>query len=163
MTDGERHADESNPLGYFELEKVKRLQTDNTWLDEARGKAVKVVAPLTPYLPQDCSYRVVFMERDVDEILASQRRMLQRTGQGNGPLNENQLRRILMRQVQQAEAVFAAHQVPVLTVGHADVLRDAALTARRIADFVQRELDEAAMLAVVNPDLYRERAPNEDS
>src|SRR5437763_895686 len=82
LTDGLRPADESNPRGYFEYEPVKRLRTDRSWLPQARGHAVKVIHLLLRELPLDGSlaYRIVFMRRPIEEVLASQHALLQRAG-----------------------------------------------------------------------------------
>lgn len=80
FTDGERTADESNPRGYLELEAVKQLKKDASWVPSARGKAVKVISHLMAELPRDETYRAVFVERDMDEILTSQEKMLERLG-----------------------------------------------------------------------------------
>src|SRR5690606_32353125 len=80
FTDREREADASNPRGYFEHERIKALAHDKGWLPEADGHAAKVVAPLLPHLPQGPHYRVIFLERDLDEVLASQAAMLDRLG-----------------------------------------------------------------------------------
>jgi len=76
LVDDRRDADESNPKGYFELEKVKRLPSENDWLAEGQAKAIKIVAPLVPFLPQGFDYRVIFMQRDMDEVLRSRHSML---------------------------------------------------------------------------------------
>ena len=75
-TDNERKPDENNPKGYLEADAVKGLATDNAWIKDCRGKVIKVVAPVVPYLPQQERYRVVFMQRDIKEIVSSQNRML---------------------------------------------------------------------------------------
>lgn len=81
LTDEVREADPNNPKGYYEFERVKKLpKGDDVWLDSASGKAVKVISALLEYLPPDYHYQVIFMERNIHEILASQRRMLVRTG-----------------------------------------------------------------------------------
>lgn len=85
-TDGERTPDDSNRRGYYKLERVRKLQTDTSWLNEARGKVIKVVAPLVPFLPQECPYRIVFIERDLEEIVASEEKMLDRVGHNGGKL-----------------------------------------------------------------------------
>lgn len=78
FTDEQRRADEHNPRGYFELEKVKSLgKADTDWLTGARGKAVKVIAQLLGHLPPTFHYRIIFMERPLDEVLESQSRMVQ--------------------------------------------------------------------------------------
>ena len=82
VTDGLRHADASNPNGYYEFEHVKNLDKagDLSWLAEARGKAVKIISFLITYLPEAYDYRVVFMQRDLSEVIASQNRMLDARG-----------------------------------------------------------------------------------
>ena len=85
LTDGLRVADENNPKGYFELEQVKQLpEGDTGWVQTARGKAVKVISYLLESLPGEVSYRVIFMQRDLDEVLLSQKRMLDRDGKPEG-------------------------------------------------------------------------------
>ena len=81
LSDGEREADEDNPRGYLELEGTKRLRTDHSWLADAQGHVVKVIAQLIPVLPLGFGYRVIFMERDIVEVLSSQRHMLERLGE----------------------------------------------------------------------------------
>ena len=76
LSDGRREADDSNPRGYFEYQRVKNLKADNAWLGEAQGKAVKIIVQLMPYVPPGYRYRVVVVERDLDEVVASQRAML---------------------------------------------------------------------------------------
>ncbi|MEJ2343672.1 MAG: hypothetical protein P8Y10_15925, partial [Gemmatimonadales bacterium] len=83
LSDDARKADESNPEGYREMERVKELarEGDASWLREARGRAIKIIAYYLPYLPPDLNYRVIFMQRDLTEVLASQRRMLAARGE----------------------------------------------------------------------------------
>ena len=85
VTDGQRTADEDNPKGYFEVERVKDLETetDKSYIREARGKVLKVISFLLKDLPDENFYRVVFMRRDLDEVLASQAKMLERRGEKN--------------------------------------------------------------------------------
>src|SRR5262249_18507392 len=61
LTDSARAPDEDNPLGYFELEAVKKTRENAAWLADAPGKAVKVVHVLLKDLPPSYSYRVVMM------------------------------------------------------------------------------------------------------
>ena len=83
MTDGLRSADESNPQGYYELERVKDLENaaDKRWLQDARGRAVKIIAFLMRFLPETLNYKVIFMHRRLDEVLASQTKMLAKLGE----------------------------------------------------------------------------------
>jgi predicted Zn-dependent protease len=155
--DGVRAADASNPRGYYECEAVKRLGTCNDWLGTVGGQALKVVAPLLPELPRDCRYRVLFLERNLDEIIASQGRMLARLERQGADLQANRLREALARQQQGALAVLERTAQPVLRLGHRAVIDAPATASARIAQFLEVSLDEPAMRAVVDPELHRER------
>src|SRR5215208_2690100 len=85
VTDGIRAPDADNPRGYYELEKVKQIKQDATWLHETRGKAFKMISQLLYDLPPTERYRVIFMQRDLDELLASQEKMLERLGRPAAP------------------------------------------------------------------------------
>ena len=62
LTDELRVADEDNPKGYYEFERVKQMDKgDTAWVPDARGKAVKVISALLKHL------------RGVEEWLASRR------------------------------------------------------------------------------------------
>ena len=98
LTDGARAADRNNPLGYFEYEPVKRTGRDTTWLAEAKGKAVKVVAPLVAWLPDGLRYRAIFIERDLDEVLASQAEMLRNLNAGEAVSDSPERRARLRRE-----------------------------------------------------------------
>jgi hypothetical protein len=157
LTDGQRAPDVDNPNGYFELEAVKRLRTSHTWLAEARGKAVKIVIPLVLQLPPSFSYQIVLMERDLDELVASQAAMLARKGV---PLSlpASKLKAIFQAQFEQARtALTAKPDCRVLTVSHAEVLRDPGAVATQVTAFLERPLDALAMAAVLDPSLYRQR------
>src|SRR5947209_18564630 len=88
VTDGIRAADTDNPRGYYEFERVKKIKTDAAWLPGARGKAVKMVSQLLYDLPAGEAYRILFMDRDLDEVLASQEKMLARLGRSAAPSAE---------------------------------------------------------------------------
>jgi len=79
-TDAVRTPDDNNPKGYFEHENVKQLIKNHHWLSEATGKAVKIVVPLLYKLPAKFHYKVVFMLRDISEVVESQHQMLVRNG-----------------------------------------------------------------------------------
>ena len=85
MTDDQRAADVDHPRGYFELERVKELDKggDKSWLDGARGKAIKIISFLLRELPPDYHCKVIFMRRGIDEIIASQNKMLERRNERN--------------------------------------------------------------------------------
>ena len=157
LTDGVRQADADNPRGYFEYEKVKRLRRDCSWLSEAKGKAVKIIAQLIPFLSPQFSYQIIFMERDISEVLASQRKMLQRQGKDGGSLSDTQLHQIFERQVFEVKRVLAQHNILTLDVMYSDALQRPAKIAEKIQAFLGENLDVAAMAAVIDSNLYRQR------
>jgi len=159
-SDGKRGADDSNQRGYFEDERVKALGKDNTWLDEAKGKAVKVVAPLLFRLPRSPQhkYRVVFMERDLNEVVQSQRAMLERLERKGTKMPDEKLRKVYAEQLRRVKRLLAASHTPTLFVAHLDCIQRPAEVAERVRTFLSGELDVAAAVAVVDPSLHRERA-----
>ena len=157
LTDGVRKADADNPRGYFEYEKVKRLRRDWAWLSEAKGKAIKIIAQLIPFLPSQFSYQVVFMERNISEVLASQREMLQRQGKDGGNLSDVQLRQIFERQVLEVKQVLSQRNIPVLDVAYSEALQYPMKVAEKIREFLSEDLAVEAMAAVIDPYLHRQR------
>jgi hypothetical protein len=159
VADNLRTADESNPNGYFELEAVKSLDTqqDRSWLKATRGKAIKIISFLLPYLPEDNRYQVIFMHRDLDEVLASQNKMLMSRGEPPGA-PDAQLRTAYESHLARIDRLLGARRCfEVLHVNYVDVLDKPRTEAERIARFLQRPLDLDRMAAVTNPNLYRNR------
>jgi predicted AlkP superfamily phosphohydrolase/phosphomutase/tetratricopeptide (TPR) repeat protein len=160
LTDGQRSADDDNPLGYFEFEPVKQLYRNTEWIGQAAGKAVKVVVPLIPALPGREGYRVILVERDLDEVLASQAKMIERR---NGKIEDTPERRERLklengRQLEHVKAFLSkTPDVQLLALQHADVIRDPALAAHRINLFCGGALREEAMAASVRPELHRQK------
>ena len=157
LTDGVRSADDANPLGYFEFEAVKTLGTGaaTDWLATACGQAVKIVSPLLTHLPESYEYQVVFMRRDLDEVLASQNAMLEARRQPQGA-PDAQLRAYYEEHLQQVERFLARRACfSTLMVQYADVLARPRDESSRIDEFVGGGLDVAKMAAVVDPALYR--------
>jgi len=72
--------DEDNPRGYYEFEQVKKIKEDSSWLEDCKGKAVKMVSMLLYHLPEKYHYKIIFMQRDMQEMLTSQALMLKRLG-----------------------------------------------------------------------------------
>ena len=161
VTDGQRTADEDNPKGYFEAERIKSLaqESDRRWLAGARGKAIKVISYLLRSLPSQFNYRVVFIRRDIEEVLASQNKMLARRGERDDTAPER-MRELFEKDVRRALYMLANEpQFETLEVQYAAILARPLEEARRIAGFVGGGLDVEAMAAAVAPELYRNRAP----
>jgi len=158
LTDGHRPPDVHNPGGYFEYDPVKRLAEDSSWLEAARGRAVKVIYRLLPYLPERLDYRVVFMERDLEEVFESQRVMLRARGDPAAGQHEDRLLPALAGELRNAREWLARRPgVRVLAAPYAGVVREPADWSRKVSGFLDGGLDEAAMAAAVDPTLYRQR------
>lgn len=159
FTDHRRQADTDNPNGYLEHTAVTALARDARFLEQAVGKVVKVVAPLLPYLPPRFRYNVIFMERDLDEVIASQQRMLARAGKEERarsfPLA---LQRAYREQLQQADDWCARNpHVEVLRVPYHAVIADPRRAMARVQAFLGGALDLDALVSAVDPALHRER------
>jgi hypothetical protein len=161
LTDGLREPDEDNPRGYLEFEPVKNLLKDARWLLEGRGKAVKIVAPLLAALPPDLPCRVIFTERDLDEVLDSQDRMLVRRKQdiASTPERRRMLKNEYARTTVRVKAMLARRPgTQLLTLGYRDAISNAAAVASKVNDFLGGGLDVARMAASVDPKLHRNKA-----
>jgi len=157
LTDGLRVADEDNPRGYFEWEPAKRLPREPELIRMAEGKAVKIVSSLLWALPPGYEYRVLYMERPLAEVAASQVAMIRRHG-GAAPLEGEALVRALAAHQQQVLALV--RQIPgaaLCTVRYHDVLADPFQQARRIANFLGMPLDCEPMARQADRRLYRQR------
>ena len=160
VTDGERAGDEDNPLGYFEFEQVKALggESDGRWLRESRGKAVKVISFLLEKLPRGHDYRVVFLNRDPQEVLASQKKMLARRGETSATSDERMTELFEEHLGKVRRLLRDDSRFETLEVSYTEVIADPDGQARRIARFVGVPVDPAAMASAVDPSLYRNRA-----
>lgn len=160
LTDGMRSPDEDNIDGYFEYERVKQLESeqDKTWLHRARGKAIKVISHLLKSLPGDNFYRVILMRRDLQEVLASQNKMLKRCNQSYPVCHQKEVE--LFRQHLIDIRVFARNKrnFTLLEIPYHRVLDKPEEYCRQIGEFLGTGLDIRSMAGVVNPDLYRNRS-----
>jgi hypothetical protein len=159
VVDNIRTADEDNPKGYYEDERVKDLaeMDDTTWLRGARGKVIKVVSSLLNYLPATNAYKVVFMRRNLHEVLASQTKMLERREEESHSEDDDLL---TMYEAHLEKVQFQLRFRPnfeALYVDYAKVVADPSQEARRLADFVGGGLDAERMAAAVDGSLYRNR------
>ena len=156
LVDGQRPPDADNPRGYFEYAPVKRSAQDVGWWPDAVGRAVKVVHGLLRYLPEAGEARIVLLERDLGEVLRSQRRMLERTGVAVEADDDATLERVFEAQLDEARAWTAARpRTALLRVAHASLIRSPRDVAPRIQAFLGGGLDAEAMIACVDPGLYR--------
>ena len=158
LTDHLREADDDNPGGYYEFERAKELKTDVSWLPEARGRAVKIISALLEHLPADVRCKVVFMRRNMEEVLASQRRMLERRNQPTDRSSDERMSQLFEKHLDQIDRKIADHPgLEVIYVSYNDILEDPAPQVSKINEFFDGRLDEMAMCAIVDPTLYRQQ------
>jgi len=158
LTDDIRTADKDNPKGYYEFERVKQLDHDTEWLEDAKGRVVKIISQLLQELPADCRYRVVFMHRAMDEILASQRRMLVRRGEPTDKISDEQIAALFRKHLERVENWLEQQSnFDVIHVSYNEVLAHPRKETKRVSSFFDHELDIGAMMKVVDPTLYRQR------
>jgi hypothetical protein len=158
LTDGRRAPDDHNPRGYLEHEGVKHSRNDLSWLNEAGGKAVKVVHLLLQYLPTDRNYHVLFMLRDLQEVIVSQRVMLKQQGRPAATLTDEALTGVFEKQLSSVRQWLSERpNFRVLYVNYADVTDHPLDLARQINAFLNGNLLVTDMAAAVDPTLYRQR------
>lgn len=159
LTDALRVADEDNPKGYYEVERVKQLDKgDTAWLADAQGQVIKVISALLEHLPPGYQYRVLFMQRAMPEVLASQKKMLERRGEPTDRVSDEELTRLFSKHVQKVETWLRAQpNFQVLTVDYNRMLADPLPWVRQVNQFLGGRLDEPRMAEVVDPALYRNR------
>lgn len=159
MTDAVRTADVDNPKGYFEYERVKDLEKepDRSWVREARGKALKVISWLLKDLPDDNAYEIIFMRRDIDEVLASQNKMLVHRGEQDA--SDDAIMAEAYRNHLASVRIMAKKKPNwrLIEIRYDESVRDPAAVARKVNAFLGGRYDEARMLEAVDPKLYRNR------
>lgn len=161
MTDHLRIPDESNPKGYYELERVKQLQDGNTgWIAEGKGKVVKIISALLEYLPPESQYRIVFMRRNMNEILASQREMLIRRGEPTDRVSDDHLTNFYQDHLTHiAEWLAQQGNMKVIYLHYNQIMQNPYEPIAQLCQFLQPlPLDSDKMLSVVESSLYRQRA-----
>ena len=158
LTDEQRRADEDNPRGYYEWERAKLLPREPALIAEAEGKAVKVISQLLLALPASFHYRVIFMERPLAEVVASQAEMIRRRGTAGAPLGREQMisalqvhRNLVMNWIK------AASNISLCAVAYHELLRDPTSVSQAVQQFLGLPLNTPAMAAQVDLSLYRQR------
>jgi hypothetical protein len=159
LTDNLRSADENNPKGYYEFERVKKLKAgDFDWLSEAQGKVVKVISALLEYLPNQYQYQIIFMRRNMAEVLSSQSQMLARNGKQDDKENDGKLVELYEDHLRKIETWLEQQpNMSTLYISYNQTLRDPEPNLNRIIQFLGGHLDIEPMLKVVDQNLYRER------
>jgi Sulfotransferase domain len=161
VTDSMRQADADNPYGYYEYENVKRIKKDASWLDNTYGKAFKMVLSLLYDLPMDRTYKIIVMERNMQEVLISQRIMLQRQGKEVSGPGDERLAHMFARHIATTKAWLQDQKnMDVIYMHYHDVLSKPRESAEKVQQFLGQTLDTERMVVAVDVSLYRNRAPS---
>jgi hypothetical protein len=158
LTDAKRQPDENNPLGYYEFEEVKNIREDSSWLTKCRGKAVKIVSMLLYHLPTNEKYRILFMKREMQEILASQKAMLKSRGiDGADDKDEKLAEKFEHHLIHIEDWLRRQPNVSVLYVKYDEVVEDSMKCAKVVNEFLGGCLGAKEMSRAVKKPLYRQR------
>ncbi|MGA1848865.1 MAG: sulfotransferase [Thermoplasmatota archaeon] len=158
LTDNIREADVDNPKGYYEFERVKKLPGDIDWLPDAKGKVVKVLAELIKHLPDGFNYRIVFMMRDLDEIISSQRKMMVRRGEDPDKVPDDEMRNLLRTYLKNLKVFVNSHpNMKVCYISYNELMTDPDLSIDEISEFFNGKLDLKRMRRAIDEKLYRNR------
>ena len=159
LTDKIRTADDDNPKGYYEFERVKQMDKgDTSWMADAQGKTVKVISQLLRYMPADYEYKVIFMRRNMSEILASQKKMLLNRGEDPDVASDEEISALFEKHLNSVMDWMAARpNVSVIYIHYSDMLANPVPQVAQINEFLGGKMDTDAMCEVVDPNLYRNR------
>ena len=151
--DGNREKDINNPEGYFELDEVKSIVADNSFLNKSVGKAVKIVCPLPIYIDTKLSYRVIFMRRDIEEILRSQEKMLNK----NQTSEREKYRTIYEFHLKKTYRFLKENNIPFVDIHYSDLVTNPENELTKLNALMSNSLDMDKMMTAVKPELYRNR------
>jgi hypothetical protein len=159
MQDGIREADKDNPKGYYEFERVKQMDKgDTAWMVEAQGKVVKIISALLKHMPPEYEYRVIFMRRHMEEILASQRKMLVHRGEQAEKMDDEKMAELFEKHMAQVFAWLDQQpNVRYMQMHYSDLLSDPVIQVRKVNEFLDNRLDAQKMSQMVDANLYRNR------
>ncbi len=159
MTDNIRTADDDNLQGYYEFERVKAMKEgDTAWVGDAQGKVIKVISALLEHLPSTYQYKIVFMEREMMEILASQRKMLERRGKPGNPAEDGKFAELYGKHLEKVKSWLSAQpNMSVFYVRYNEMVADPAGYANKVAEFLGSAVYVEAMKNVPQEQFYRQR------
>jgi hypothetical protein len=156
--DGVRRADDDNPKGYYEYEKVKDLNLDASWLHEAQGKVIKIISTLLRFIPANLSYKIIFMQRSMPEILASQKKMLERSGEPPGEITDAVMAAKFSMHLRKIKKILAEQDnFETLFVNYSEMIANPIPQATGINRFLGGEMDIDKMIQIVDKNLYRNK------
>lgn len=159
LVDNQRQADKHNPHGYFEHQDVLTLSEQSDFLRGQSGRAVKIIYRLLKHIPKDIRQKVIFLERDLTEVIASQNRMLLERQPDLGHESTSELKALFGKELDRCRTWLSLRpQIQVLWIPHRDLIDRPKAAVSRLANFLERDLDLEAMAAVIDQNLVHQRA-----
>jgi hypothetical protein len=159
LTDNVRQPDVNNPRGYFEYEKVKSLQKDNSWLGEAERKAVKIIIQLIPYLPVNLEYSVILMKRNTGEIMLSQEKMIATLGGKKSSTGNDALKKVFESQLRKIEEYLSSNNCfKKFTINYNKLINEDKSILKELNSFLNLNLNIENTDTIIDSSLYRNRA-----
>lgn len=152
-TDAIRTEDDNNPKGYYELEAVKGIVKNNAFLKDLDGKTIKIVAPLVTFIDLSLEYRVVFMIRDLDEVVQSQEKMVGKDQQDQ----KEKFKTMYAMHIEKSRQFLNSHNIPFIEIQHRELLQNPELSLKRLIDFCGWETPLEELKSVIDHSLYRNR------
>lgn len=158
LTDNIRKSDEDNPKGYYEFERVKKIKDDTEWLPQAQGKVVKMISALLKHLPKEYNYKIIFMQRKMEEILASQKKMLIRRGEPTDKVSDTEMAQLYEQHLKQVKDWLKTQpNMDVLYTDYNEIIKNPASYIKEVNEFLNNRLDTEKMMSVIDGSLYRQR------
>ncbi|KAA3617743.1 MAG: sulfotransferase family protein [Calditrichaeota bacterium] len=153
-----RVADNDNPNGYFEYAKVKNLKEDNSWLFDAQGQAIKILFNFLYFLPQKYKFKIIFMQRNMQEILASQNKMLLRSGKSIG--QDNRQFEILFNSeiIKCKDWLKNQKNIDTINVSYNQIMETPFPICQSINNFLEKSLNLDGMVNAIDKSLYRNKS-----
>lgn len=159
LTDQKRKPDKNNPKGYYEYERVKRLQKDASWLKQAQGKAVKIISHLLKYLPPKYHYQIIFMKRNLKEIIASQRKMLARAGKISHPQEDEKLILLFQKHLKEINSWLKKQpNIDYLEINYNLLIKNPLPQLKKLIRFLNLNTSPQKLTSTIDPSLYRQRS-----
>tara|TARA_B100000401_G_C52698713_1_gene668011 strand:- start:9 stop:1046 length:1038 start_codon:yes stop_codon:yes gene_type:complete len=159
LTDKKRTPDDNNPRGYYEYEPVKKLMIDKSWLPQAKGKVVKVIAQLIPYLPSNFNYKIVFMRRPMDEVLKSQQVMLGKEKDVKSKAFPSGLNNAFQKQLNRVdEWVESQANIDVININYKDIISSPENELESLVSFLDKPLEIDKLKSAIDKKLYRNKS-----
>lgn len=156
LTDDIRTPDDNNPKGYYEYMPVKSLAKDASWIPLANGKAIKVIAQLLKFLPETYTYKIIFMKRDITEIIASQMKMLNKP---NGAYPIALAETFKKELINSENWIKTQPNIQVIYSDYAELIKSPDSEIDKICRFINIDINnKQKMLQVIDSKLYRNKS-----